>query len=65
MRFTATRNASSAASPAWTKPAIYSRKWFFQLGDIDGVNRLSAPQIAAPLAYLLLQRCRFTLSRHR
>ena len=37
----------------------------FQLGDIDGVNRLSAPQIAAPLAYLLLQRCRFTLSRHR
>ena len=56
MRFTATRNASSAASPASARTADLLAQMVLQLLHVDGVDRLPAAEVAPPLVDLLLER---------
>ena len=65
MRFTATRNASSVASPASTRHRDLLAQMVFQLRYVDGVDRLPAAEVAPPLVDLLLERYRVIWSRHR
>ena len=65
MRFTATRNASSVASPAVDQARDLLAQMVLQLRDVDGVDRLSAAEVAPPLVDLLLERYRVIWSRHR
>ena len=56
MRFTATRNASSVASPAPTSAGDVLPQVILQLRDVDRVDRLPAAQEAPPLVDLVLER---------
>ena len=63
MRFTATRNASSVASPASDQHRDLLAQVVLQLRDVDGVDRLPAAEVAPPLVDLLLERYPVTVRR--
>ena len=65
MRFTATRNASSVASPASASTRDLLAQVVLELRHVDGVDRLPAAEVAPPLVDLLLERHRVVRSRHR